>query len=74
MCFYFIVVERSDTVKLFRNIDPYLRKMSDKLYLREMSSFQWEHYLQNEHDTSISLIPSNGKIPLMMMMMIMCNF
>jgi hypothetical protein len=46
-------VTRSDTVKLFRHIDPYLRHLSDKLYLREMSSCEWESFLIEEKKSNI---------------------
>ena len=57
----------SDSIRLFRHIDPYLRQMSDKLYLREMSSCDWQQFLEEETDSSthrLSKEGNNSKIPI----------
>ena len=36
----------SDTKKLWKNIEPHLKKALTTLYLREVSSTQWERYQQ----------------------------
>uniref|UniRef100_A0A8C8CGU5 Origin recognition complex subunit 5 n=1 Tax=Oncorhynchus tshawytscha TaxID=74940 RepID=A0A8C8CGU5_ONCTS len=41
-------VKESDTHKLWRNIEPHLKKAMQTVYLREVSSVQWEQQLQME--------------------------
>lgn len=36
----------TDTKKLWKNIEPHLKKALSTLYLREVSSSQWERYQQ----------------------------
>ena len=39
-------MSKSDTVRLFRHIDPYLRQTLDKLYLRQLSASEWTRQQQ----------------------------
>ncbi|XP_076015052.1 origin recognition complex subunit 5 [Genypterus blacodes] len=41
-------VKESDTHKLWRNIEPHLKKAMQTVYLREVSSVQWEQMQQME--------------------------
>ncbi|KAF7668560.1 hypothetical protein LDENG_00004900 [Lucifuga dentata] len=41
-------VKESDTHKLWRNIEPHLKKAMQTVYLREVSSIQWEEMQQME--------------------------
>lgn len=41
-------VKESDTHKLWRNIEPHLKKAMQTVYLREVSSVQWEELQQAE--------------------------
>ncbi|XP_029521637.1 origin recognition complex subunit 5-like isoform X1 [Oncorhynchus nerka] len=41
-------VKEGDTHKLWRNIEPHLKKAMQTVYLREVSSVQWEEQLQME--------------------------
>lgn len=41
-------VKESDTHKLWRNIEPHLKKAMQTVYLREVSSVQWEQQQQME--------------------------
>ncbi|KAM9845704.1 origin recognition complex subunit 5 [Aulostomus maculatus] len=41
-------VKESDTHKLWRNIEPHLKKAMQTVYLREVSSLQWEKMQQAE--------------------------
>ncbi|CAL8318812.1 unnamed protein product [Lota lota] len=41
-------VKESDTHKLWRNIEPHLKKAMQTVYLREVSSVQWEEQEQEE--------------------------
>ncbi|XP_029901659.1 origin recognition complex subunit 5 [Myripristis murdjan] len=41
-------VKESDTHKLWRNIEPHLKKAMQTVYLREVSSVQWEQLQQME--------------------------
>lgn len=43
---YFLAASLSDTKKLWKNIEPHLKKALTTLYLREVSSSQWERYQQ----------------------------
>nr|XP_023681727.1 origin recognition complex subunit 5 isoform X1 [Paramormyrops kingsleyae] len=43
--------EESDTHKLWRNIEPHLKKAMQTVYLREVSSFQWEEQLKQDGET-----------------------
>ncbi|XP_048875669.1 origin recognition complex subunit 5 [Brienomyrus brachyistius] len=43
--------EESDTHKLWRNIEPHLKKAMQTVYLREVSSFQWEEQLKRDCET-----------------------
>lgn len=41
-------MKEGDTHKLWRNIEPHLKKAMQTVYLREVSSVQWEQQLQME--------------------------
>ncbi|KAM9824416.1 origin recognition complex subunit 5 [Neosynchiropus ocellatus] len=41
-------VKETDTHKLWRNIEPHLKKAMQTVYLREVSSLQWEEMQQQE--------------------------
>ena len=41
-----ISADMSETKKLWKNIEPHLKKALQTLYLREVSSSQWERYQQ----------------------------
>ena len=41
----------SETKKLWKNIEPHLKKALQTLYLREVSSSQWERYQQELEDS-----------------------
>uniref|UniRef100_A0A674AD24 Origin recognition complex subunit 5 n=1 Tax=Salmo trutta TaxID=8032 RepID=A0A674AD24_SALTR len=43
-----LVMKEGDTHKLWRNIEPHLKKAMQTVYLREVSSVQWEQQLQME--------------------------
>lgn len=44
-----MLVKKSETVKLFRHIDPYFKRMLDKLYLREISHSEWNEIQKKTH-------------------------
>lgn len=48
-------VKESDTHKLWRNIEPHLKKAMQTVYLREVSSVQWEALQQTEDKESGAL-------------------
>ena len=51
----------TDTKKLWKNIEPHLKKALSTLYLREVSSGQWETYQQQLETTeNVSL---QGRLP-----------
>ncbi|XP_056434566.1 origin recognition complex subunit 5 [Gadus chalcogrammus] len=43
-------VKESDTHKLWRNIEPHLKKAMQTVYLRDVSSVQWEQQLQQTEE------------------------
>lgn len=43
-------MSKSDTVRLFRHIDPYLRQTLDKLYLRQLSASEWTRQQQQQQE------------------------
>ncbi|XP_069484175.1 origin recognition complex subunit 5 isoform X2 [Ambystoma mexicanum] len=43
--------KESDTRKLWRNIEPHLKKAMQTVYLREISSLQWEKLQQSSEET-----------------------
>ena len=45
-----ISADMSETKKLWKNIEPHLKKALQTLYLREVSSSQWERYQQELED------------------------
>ncbi|KAM3587711.1 uncharacterized protein V6R79_012527 [Siganus canaliculatus] len=45
-------VKETDTHKLWRNIEPHLKKAMQTVYLREVSSLQWEQMQQTEETES----------------------
>uniref|UniRef100_A0A4W5Q3D9 Origin recognition complex subunit 5 n=1 Tax=Hucho hucho TaxID=62062 RepID=A0A4W5Q3D9_9TELE len=45
---YTPLMKEGDTHKLWRNIEPHLKKAMQTVYLREVSSVQWEQQLQKE--------------------------
>ncbi|KJE98191.1 origin recognition complex [Capsaspora owczarzaki ATCC 30864] len=47
-------VESSDSVRLWRHIDPYFRKVLAKLYLREISDSEWGRVQQQAHEFAAS--------------------
>jgi len=53
----------SDSHKLWRNIGPHLKRALNTVYLREVSSKQWENMLALEHDvdpvTGITAVTSS---------------
>uniref|UniRef100_A0A8P4K6Z6 Origin recognition complex, subunit 5 n=1 Tax=Dicentrarchus labrax TaxID=13489 RepID=A0A8P4K6Z6_DICLA len=48
-------VKETDTHKLWRNIEPHLKKAMQTVYLREVSSLQWEQMQQMEEKESGAL-------------------
>ena len=51
-----ISAEISESKKLWKNIEPHLKKALHTLYLREVSSSQWERYqqeLENSEDVAL---------------------
>ncbi|XP_041833301.1 origin recognition complex subunit 5 isoform X2 [Melanotaenia boesemani] len=44
-------VKETDTHKLWKNIEPHLKKAMQTVYLREVSSLQWEQMQQTEDET-----------------------
>ena len=51
-----ILAEISESKKLWKNIEPHLKKALHTLYLREVSSSQWERYqqeLENSEDVAL---------------------
>uniref|UniRef100_A0A8C7X2H1 Origin recognition complex subunit 5 n=1 Tax=Oryzias sinensis TaxID=183150 RepID=A0A8C7X2H1_9TELE len=44
-------VKETDTHKLWKNIEPHLKKAMQTVYLREVSSLQWEQMQQMEEET-----------------------
>ncbi|CAG5115040.1 unnamed protein product [Candidula unifasciata] len=62
-------VKPSDTKKLWRNIEPHLKKALTSVYLREVSSRQWELLQQAEladpdSDFSKAIVPSRSYVEL----------
>ena len=52
----FISAELGESKKLWKNIEPHLKKALQTLYLREVSSSQWERYQQElESSEDVSL-------------------
>lgn len=45
-------VKETDTHKLWRNIEPHLKKAMQTVYIREVSSLQWEQMQQTEEKES----------------------
>ncbi|XP_069816078.1 origin recognition complex subunit 5 isoform X2 [Dendropsophus ebraccatus] len=44
--------KETDTHKLWRNIEPHLKRAMQTVYLREISSFQWERIQQEDREAS----------------------
>jgi len=52
-------VKKTETVKLFRHVDPYIKRMLDKLYLREISHAEWDSMkekIQTEQEVIESVV------------------
>ena len=55
-----ISADMSETKKLWKNIEPHLKKALQTLYLREVSSSQWERYQQELEDSEDVALHGNS--------------
>ncbi|XP_064605103.1 origin recognition complex subunit 5-like [Liolophura sinensis] len=53
-----------DTIKLWKNIEPHLKKALQTVYLREVSSAQWEKLQQDESEAPIQSLSARTHIEL----------
>lgn len=51
----------TDSRKLWRNIEPHLKKALHTVYLREVSSNQWENIIGQDTQTGCENLPGQGK-------------
>ncbi|KAJ8046876.1 Origin recognition complex subunit 5 [Holothuria leucospilota] len=55
---------QTDVHKLWRNIEPHLKKALQTLFLREVSSSQWEEYQENDSSSLPPLLSSTTQVEL----------
>ncbi|KAK6488370.1 origin recognition complex subunit 5 isoform X1 [Huso huso] len=59
-----VSAKESDTHRLWRNIEPHLKKAMQTVYLREISSSQWEEMQQKEGELHLKGLSAHAHVEL----------